>query len=246
MRSHGIVLHALRYGDSSLIVDIFTEEAGTVAFLVRQPRGRRQRLAAGVCAPLSLVEVVWEHRPNANLQKPRELTLWHPWRDMPFQPMKAAVALFLGEFLHRSLHREQENKPLFRFATDALTWFDQSQNGYANFHIVFLLRLTRFLGFQPNAEEGSEGDFFDLQAATFVTAPPLHPYYLQSSEAAVVRKFLRMDFRSMRPVRLNGALRRRVLEVITLFYRLHVPEFPPLRSLDVLAEVFGGSGSSLS
>ena len=238
MRSHGLVLHALRYGDSSLIVDVFTEEAGTVPFLVRQSRGRTKGLAAGVWQPLSLVEVVWEHRPNASLQKPRELTFWRPWRELPFHPVKASVALFLGEFLHHCLHREQQNKPLFDCSVNALTWFDECEACYANFHIVFLLRLTRFLGFLPNAGEGDEGDFFDLQAATFVPARPLHPYFLHSGEAALVRKFLRMDFRSMRHVALNGAIRRRVLEVITLFYRLHVPEFPPLRSLDVLAEVF--------
>lgn len=238
MRSHALVLHALRYGDTQLIVHLFTEVAGAVAFIVKQPRNGRGGARASAWQPLSLVEVEWDHRPKSSLQKPRELVLWQPWRSLPFEPAKAAMALFLGEFLFRALRHEQENAPLFHYLTTALQWLDEAEGSYANFHIVLLLHLTRFLGFVPLVEEWHEGDFFDLQAATFVANRPLHPHYLEPLEAALVPKFLRMDLRSMRPVGLNGERRRRVLQLIEEFYRLHVPEFPETKSLGVLAEVF--------
>ena len=238
MRSHGIVLHTIRYDDSRLIVNIYTEGAGTVPFLVWQSGSRKGGAKAGVWQSLSLVEVEWEHRPKNSLQKPRELSLWQPWRNLPFHPMKTSISLFLGEFLCRALQHEQENPLLFDYIVNALSWFDESETGYVNFHLVFLLHLTRFLGFLPNVEDWHDGCFFDLQAATFVSVPPVHSYFLEPNEAALVPKFLRMDLRSMRPVGLNGAIRRRALDLITLFYRLHIPEFPELRSLDVLSEVF--------
>ena len=148
------------------------------------------------------------------------------------------MALFLGEFLYYALRHEQENPLLFQYLTHALRWLDEAPRNYANFHIVLLLHLTRFLGFMPLAEDWHPGDFFDLQAATFVAQRPVHPHYLEPTEAAVVPKFLRMDFRSMRGVGLNGEGRRRILQLITEFYRLHVPDFPEQRSLGVLAEVF--------
>lgn len=238
LRSHGIVLRTVHYNDNQLIVDIFTELMGNVAFLVRQPRGRKGGARAGSWQPLALVEITWEHRMKSTLQKPRELTLWQPWKSLPFQPVKAAVSLFLAEFLHGTLRHEQENEPLFSYLVNALSWFDESESHYANFHIVFLLGLTRFLGFLPNTEDWHEGDYFDLQSATFTRVQPMHPHILSPLEAALVPKFLRMDLRSMQAVGLNGSMRRRALEVVTEFYRLHVPEFPVPRSIEVLAEVF--------
>ena len=240
MRSNGIVLHTLRYNDVQWIVEIFTETAGTVSFLVRRSSvtGRRSGVRAGAWQPLSLVEVVWVPRPQASLQKPLELTLWRPWADIPFHPVKASVALFLGEFLYRALHNEQVNGPLFAYLVNAFTWFDEAQKNIANFHLVVLLHLTRFLGFEPNVDDWCEGAFFDLEGACFTLQRPLHTHYLEPAEAALVPKFLRMDVRKMRAVAMTGVARTRVLQLVIEFYRLHVPEFPELKSLEVLAEVF--------
>ncbi len=238
MQSYGIVLHSIRYSDTQIIVDIFTESAGVVPFLLRTGRTGRGGLKASLWQPLALVDLTWEHRLKANLQKPHELALWHPWRTLTSEPHKAAIGLYLSEFLHHALRHEQENKPLFNYLMNALTWFDESDEHYVNFHIVFLLHLTRFLGFLPNVEDWVEGSYFDLQTAMFTRTRPLHVHYLNPEEAILVPKFLRMDLRTMRAVGLNRFIRRRALEIVTEFYRLHIPEFPELRSLDILAEVF--------
>lgn len=236
--SHGIVLRSLRYGDSHIIVSIFTEAAGTVDFILRSTSRSRSGVKASAWMPLSLVEVVWEPRQKAGLQNVRELTLWRPWRSIPFQPSKSAIALFLGEFLGHVLRKEPSDAQLFAFVTGSLEWLDESEAHFANFHIVFLTKLARFLGFMPNADEWHAGALFDLESATFVGAVPPHPYYLEATEAALVPKFLRMNLRSMQNVGLNGAMRRRALEIALLFYRLHIPELPELKSLAVLGDVF--------
>ncbi len=238
MRSRGIVLHAIRYGDTQMIVDVFTEEAGVVSLLVAASHNNRNRTKAIAWQPLSWVELVWEPRPRASLQRPQSLTLWHPWRSLQTEPRKAAMVLYLSDVLYHALRREQENRALYEFLTQALTWFDESEQYFVNFHIVFLLHLTRFLGFLPNVEDWHEGDYFDLQSAIFTRTRPYHTYYLMPEEAALVPKFLRMGLRSMRAVGLNRTIRRRTLEIISEFYRLHIPEFPSSRSLAVLAEVF--------
>lgn len=243
--SEGIVLHAVRYGDTSVIVDIFTASHGAVAFIVRKPQNRHRSAsgtASGVVAaalqPLALVEVTWNHNMKSDLQKPKELVLSCAWTSLPFNPHKAAMSLFLGEFLWRALRREERNESLFEYCIQALTWLDVSENDFANFHIVFLLHLSRFLGFYPNADDWRPGDYFDLRAATFVSMRPLHNDFLEPEDAALLPNLLRVDVRSMRIVEMNGRQRGRVLEHITQFYRLHIPEFPEVRSLAVLADVF--------
>lgn len=239
MHSHGIVLRSLRYSDQQVILNVFTEASGTVPFIVRLPRNGKQGLRASVWQPLALVDVLWEPRQRMNFQKPQEVALWQPWHDLPFQPAKTTMGLFLAEFLSHALASEQENGALFDFLVSSLQWLDAAEERYANFHVVFLLHLSRFLGFLPNVEDWTEGAYFDLQAASFVRARPAYPFYIEPAEAALVQKFLRMDYRSMRAVRLNRNARRRALELIVLFYRLHIPEFPEIKSLGVLAEVFG-------
>ena len=237
--SHGIVLHTTRYTDSQVIVSVFTEQSGMVPFLIRFRRTRTTgSIHAIVWQPLSAVEVTWRHQERRSLQTPAEFVTWQPRSSIPFQPCKSAMALFLGEFLYHALRGESENRPLFEFLHHSLNWLDTSGEHYANFHVVFLLRLTRFLGFYPNIEGWHEGCFFDMLNATFTPVRPLHPHYMLPEEAALLPKFMRLDMRKMRAVGLNRAIRRRALQLITEFYRLHVPEFPEMKSIDILSEVF--------
>ena len=239
LTSHGIVLHTTRYNDTQVIVNVFTEQEGMLAYIVRMPRVRvRSGTRASGWQPLSLVEVSWTPQERRALQHPTSFNLWKPWTSIPFHPHKAAMALFLSEFLYYALRNESENASLFQFVLNSLSWFDESDDHFANFHVVFLLRLSRFLGFYPNVEDWHEGCYFDMMNATFTSLPPQHPHYIQPDEAVLVPKFMRMDMRKMRAVGLNGAVRRRALQLITDFYRLHIPEFPQLKSIDVLAEVF--------
>ena len=113
-QSRGIVLHALRYGDNQIVVSVFTETCGTVSFMLRQPQsGKRNGPRAVMWQPLTLIDVTWEASRNS-IQKPREWSLSLPWRSIPFNPHKAAIALFLGEFLFRALRNEAANPSLFR------------------------------------------------------------------------------------------------------------------------------------
>ncbi|MCR5820048.1 MAG: DNA repair protein RecO [Bacteroidaceae bacterium] len=236
--SRGIVLHALRYGDNKMVVSVFTEACGTVSFMLRQPRpGKRSGTRAVMWQPLTLVDVSWEDRRDT-IKKPHEWSLAIPWKSIPFNPHKSAIALFLGEFLYRVLRSEAANKPLFQYMFTSLEWLDECDEHFSNFHIVFLLHLTRFLGFYPNVEDWHEGMYFDLQNAIFTSSVPLHPHYLMPREAALVPKFLRLDVRKMRAVHLNGAIRSRTLASLIEFYRLHIPEIPEIKSLNVLSDVF--------
>lgn len=47
-----------------------------------------------------------------------------------------------------------------------------------------------------------------------------------------------MTFRSMRLFKMNRTQRNVILDVLLAYYRLHVPEFPELKSVEMLREVF--------
>jgi DNA repair protein RecO (recombination protein O) len=100
------------------------------------------------------------------------------------------------------------------------------------------MHLTRFLGFYPNLEDVSTVQYFDLRSATFCTQPPTHRDFLMPQEAKVLHLMMRMDFSNLHLFRMNRSQRNRCIEVALLFYRLHLPDFPDLRSLGVLHELW--------
>ncbi len=112
-----------------------------------------------------------DFRPNATIYKVRQAKSLYPFATLPYDPYKSAIALFLSEFLYRAVREEAENRPLFAYLYHC-HWLDECREGFANFHLVFLMCLSRFLGLYPNLEDYHAGDYFDLQNACFT---PLRP-----------------------------------------------------------------------
>lgn len=236
--THGIVLHHNRFGDDSAIVDIFTLSRGSVSFLVRDRRQQRKRgLHATLLRPLNIVELVFDYRPSASLQKIQELHIAHCYTSLPYDPIKETVALFLSEFLHSAMRSEVQNPALYHYILYSLQWLDAAHEGVANFHITFLVRLTHYLGFWPNIDKRNALPYFDLRDSIATDTEPQHNFFLKGEEAAALPKLLRMNLQNMHRFRLTRQQRGRILDVLTLYYKLHVPEFRDLRSLAVLREV---------
>ena len=235
--TQGIVLHYIRYNDDSAIVDIFTLSRGSVSFLVRDRRQRKGGLHATLLRPLNIIELVFDYRPSLSLQRLQELHIAHCYTSLPYEPIKETVALFLSEFLHNVLRSEVQNESLYHYILYSLQWFDAATEGVANFHIVFLVRMTHYLGFWPNIDVRNPLPFFDLKESVATDREPSHNFFLKGEEAAMLPKLLRINVRNMHRFLLNRQQRNRILDVLTVYYQLHVPEFRDLRSLAVLREI---------
>ena len=216
-KTRGIVLHTLRYSDAKVIATLFTESRGAVSFMVRIPRTRYSALQGVLLSPLSMLEVDMDYQENAQLQRMVDVRIDEPYQSLPYHPMKQTIALFLGEFLYYSLREESTNPALYDYLTKSLLWLDARQEGYANFPLTFLIRLSRFLGIWPDTEEAQK--------------------MLSVEEQSFVPLMMRMDFATMHLFRFSRDQRARMLQVLNDYYRLHVPHFPELRSMAILREV---------
>lgn len=236
--TQGIVLHYNRYNDDSAIVDIFTLSRGSVSFLVRDRRQQRKKsIHTTLLRPLNVVEVMFDYRATASLQRIQEVHIAHCYTSLPYDPIKETVALFLSEFLHNVLRSEVKNPDLYHYILYSLQWFDMTSEGLANFHVAFLTRMTYYLGFWPNMDKKNKLPFFDLKDSIATDTEPKHNFFLKGQEVAMMPKLLRMNVRNMHRFLLTRQQRNRMLDVLTLYYQLHVPEFRDLRSLAVLREV---------
>lgn len=237
-KSEAIVLHAFKYGETRLIVDVFTRRDGRVSFIVALPKSAKGRMKKQLFQPFTLLEVEYDLRPKVQLQKLADARLLTPYVTIPFEPAKLSIVLFLAEFLYYALRSEQRNEPLFDYVSSSVEWLDGCDSRFANFHLVFLMRLSRFLGFYPNLSDYASGDYFDLRASVFCNMPPVHRDFLQPAEAAKIRLMMRMRYETMHLFSMSRQERNRCIEVMMTYYRLHLPDFPELKSLAVLRELF--------
>lgn len=237
-KTTAIVLHNIKYGDSKMIVDMFTRSHGRMSFVVTMPKSAKSKIRKQLFQPLSMLSIEYDYRPKVQLQKIREATILYPYSSLPFDMDKLTVGMFIAEFLYHSLYGEQANEPMFDYIYDSLQWFDGSPSPAANFHLVFMMRLSLFLGFYPNLDDYVSGCVFDLRNGSFSSMAPLHSDYLLPDEASQMSLMMRMNYPTMHLFKFTRAQRNRLLDVIVQYYRLHIPGFPDMKSLDVLRNIY--------
>ncbi|MDY4666956.1 MAG: DNA repair protein RecO [Prevotella sp.] len=238
VRTRAIVLRTIKYGEASFVADLLTEEYGRMSFLLHIPKTGKGKVKKQFFQPLSVLELVIDYRERKNLQHIRDVRMAVQMPGIALHPVKRALALFLQEFLYYVTRSEQRNAPLFLYIVESLSWLDMAPDGYANFHLVFMLRLSRFVGFYPNLDDFVPGCLFDLREARFVRKVPLHSDFLRSDEAARLHDLFRMNYETMHLFRMNRQDRNRITELALRYYRLHVPDMPELKCLDVLKTLF--------
>lgn len=233
-----MVLRTVKYGESGLVVDMLTEKQGRVSFMVKLSKSPRGRFRKQLFMPLTLVEVDFDFRLKVSLQRLLDIRIAQPLPLLAMDPYKLSIGMFLAEFLCHATRDEHDNESLFNFVAFSMEWLNDVEGGFSNFHLVFMMRLSRFVGFFPNTEDAGEGGYFDLLNACFVPTPPTHGHFLAPEEASKIGLLMRLNYKTMHLCAMSRMERNRCTEVILEYYRLHVPSFPPLKSLEVLRQLF--------
>lgn len=237
-KTRAIVLRTVRHTDSQLIADLYTEVRGRVAVLVRVASGRKGRGLRAMLAPWTALDCELDYRPGRQLQRLAEVRPLMPWASLEGSAVRAAVALFLSEVTAVAVRGEAAEPELFAFLLDSVEALGGPGGLDPNFHIAFLLMLTRHLGFMPSPRDWREGLMFDLRTGEFTALAPPHPDVLGAADTRLMHQALRMTYRTSPLFRLGREGRGRVLDVVMRYYSLHVAAFRPPRSLPVVREVF--------
>lgn len=240
LSTRGIVFRSMKYGETSVIADIFTEEKGLHSFIAGSVRTAKARMPYSLFQPMTAVDMVCYYREGTgSLHRLKEFRAAEIWAQIPFDIRRGAVALFMAEVCRKSIHEAEENRELFEFLLDNLRWLDSTPHPIANLHLHFLLSLSGFLGFQPQtdmAEEQAEL-FFDLKEGSFSPVPPLQSHYLEPLQTAQLVALLRSPLQLCHEIALNKAERKSLLQRLLQFYQLHVPGFSDIHTPEVLEMV---------
>lgn len=239
LKTRGIVFRTVKYGETSVIADVFTEEKGLHTFIAGSVRTAKARMPYSLFQPMTAVEMVSYFREEAGtLHRLKELRAAEVWSQIPFDIRRGAVALFMAEICRKSIHEGEENRALFGFILDNLHWLDATPYPIANLHLHFLLGLSGFLGFQPQAEMEEGGElFFDLKEGAFWPVPPPHTQYLEPGQTAQMLALLHVPLESCHEIPLSHAERKALLLKLLQFYEFHLPGFSNVHTPEILEMV---------
>ena len=231
-----IVLSSLKYGDSSLIVKCYTQEEGLKSYLIRGIlKAKKGGLKAAYFQPLTQLNIVASHNNKGTLNAIKEVQVSNPYKTIYRDIVKQSVVMFLSETLSYSIKEEEENPQLFDYLETGLIWLDLHDK-IANFHLLFLLNLTRFLGFYPDlSEEYKLG--FDLGEGCF-TDIGSDKNIIYGNNYYQFKKLLGINFDGIEKVSFSKQERQVVLKIIIRYFELHLDGFKKPKSLQILETVF--------
>lgn len=235
--TEAIVLRTVRTSDSGVIVDMLTEAFGRLSFAFHTGKGKRGT-SLSLLQALSIVEIDFDMRDAHAIQHLRSIRMAVPYSRLTADARRLSVALFLNEFLTYASRGCRGDDRLYPFVRESLLWYDHNANVEPNFHIIFIVGTLHYLGFVPNIKSLPQGDYFDLQSGEYTSTPPSHPHYVPSSDIALLPMILTCGYEGIHHLPLNRQQRNRTTDILLEFCRLHLPQFPELRSLEVVRSLF--------
>ncbi|MDT0553605.1 DNA repair protein RecO [Urechidicola vernalis] len=232
-----IVLNSIKYGDTSLIVKCFTEKSGCKSYLLKGVLGSRKgKIKASYFQPLTQLNIIGKHNSKGNLNSLKEVHIHNPYQSLYSNIFKQSIVFFLSEVLSTSIQEEESNEDLYSYIESALMWLDLHEN-ISNFHLLFLLKLTKFLGFYPELENIGYSNF-DLLEGRFVKNVKYHNNVVSNEDLIAFKKLLGINIDALHKVEFNAVNRHRVLDILIRYFELHLTGFKRPKSLDVLRQVF--------
>ena len=240
-KTKGIVLRVVKYGETSIIVAIFTELFGLQSYLVNGVRAISKKGAAraNLFQPAAILDLVVYHNELKNLQRLREFKWGHLYQHIFFNVLKNAVALFMVELLQKCLKQPESNADLYHFTEDAFMYLDEADESVvANYPLFFSLHLASFFGLRIQDNYSEDRSYADLREGLFVADQPDHPNFLEGEYSHITSQLLKiMQPHELNQIKLNQEKRRILMQAYQTFYALHIQDFSTMKTLPVLQTV---------
>jgi DNA repair protein RecO (recombination protein O) len=240
-KTKGIVLRMVKYGETSVIVSVYTELFGIQSYLVKGVRQTTKKSAGKAIyfQPGALLDMVVYHNELKNLNFIKEYQWSYLYEEVLFNVVKNTVAMYVIEMLQHSLKQPEANTELFYLAEDTLKQLDKGTSTLtANLPLYFSLHLGGELGFKIQGAYNSGTPVCDLLEGHFTAERPNHSYYLDGKAAALTSQLLSLNFyNDLETISIERNMRRDLMVAYQQYIALHVVDFGELKSLPILQQI---------
>lgn len=236
--TEGIVLHFIKYGESSVIVTIYTRDFGRQSYMVNAARSKKTQNKASLLQPLFLVDLVAYQKQSHELHRVKELRSNHVYQNIPFEITKFSLVIFLAEVLYKSINEQESYPEMYDFIKSSLLWFDLMESGSYNFHLWFLFRLTEYLGFLPDTKKAGFEGWFDFRKGEVVHFQPSHSLYANKDVTRRLIELSALKIQEIPEFEISRKMRDSLISVLIDYYQLHFDNLGEIKSLNILREVF--------
>jgi DNA repair protein RecO (recombination protein O) len=236
-KTAGIVLKTTNYAESSVVAKIYTEKFGLQAYIINGVKKPKAKIRMNMLQPLSILDMVVYHKQNVGIQRIAEARQSPILVSIPYHIVKSSIALFLDEMLYKSLKHPNHEPLLFEFLKNAILYLDHTPEKCSNYASVFLIQLSRFLGFNPDISYADTALYFDLVNGIFTNYMPTHTQYIGTNNLKNWVKLLRCSLTATDLLNLNANNRKHFLDQIITYYSLHIDGLGEIKSHLVLEEV---------
>ncbi|MDU8884808.1 DNA repair protein RecO [Yeosuana sp. MJ-SS3] len=231
-----IVISKIKYGDSDLIVKCYTQELGMVSYMLKGVlKSKKGKVKTAYFQLLSQLDIETIHRANRSFQSIKDLRMNHMYVSLHTNVLKSTIVMFLAEVLSSCLIEEEKNRTLYNYIETAFLWLDQHDN-LSNFHLLFLLKLSRYLGFYPDTTN-IDFDFFNLIEGKFEDSET-GLYTISGQNLVLLKRLLGINFDELNTIKLNSKQRQSFLKIMLLYFDLHLSGFKEPKSLQLFYQVF--------
>ena len=241
-KTRGIVFKATDYGESSVIVQLFTEKFGLQSYIINGAKKPKAKIGRNMLQPLHLLDMVVYHKNTGSVQHIKELKNSPLLQTIPYEVIKSCLAIFLNEVLYKSVKQQSAEEKLFEFIFSSIEWLDHAQQGLNNFHLLFLTRLTRYLGFYPDTYLAGKADYFDMKNGVFCRYKPESASYLSPPHTQNLNRLMQCSYENLGSLKFSNDERRYLIQKLVEYYSLHIDGFGNIRSHEVLEEVLSSGG----
>lgn len=236
-KTKGIVLRVSDYSESSVVAKIYTEKFGLQSYIINGVKKPKARIKMNMLQPLHLLDMVVYHKPNGGIQKISDARSQPILKTIPYDIVKSSIVMFLNEVLYKSLKEQSEDIYLFEYINKAVEFLDQSDASISNFHLVFLTKLTKFLGFYPDMSFADSSLFFDLKNGVFTNTNPVHSFIITGPDLHFFINIMRTSLNNINELKIDSVTRKSLLQKVIDYFSLHIDNFGLIKSREILEEV---------
>lgn len=232
--TNGIILNKHKYGDNSIICNVYTKEYGKQHYILRNSFAKKQKNI--YISPFQIMEFEIYYKSEKTLLKIKSANSSYTFKELPFNIYKNSIAIFIAQILEQLVQEESPNEDLYKYINDSIIFLDTTNSSFSNFHLFFLINLSKFLGYYPEDNYSEQNCYFNLEKGCFENE--ITTNILGENISKIIHQLINTQLSELNNIKLNQTSRNAILDCLIYFFEIHSFQTIKCKSLAISRELF--------